>query len=264
MLITRRTSGRSLGTMKSVLPWMSESTGQQNTFQRCIVVGVRTVVVSCTRGARIHLSKLPWCWHFVRWLLVFVDPHRGTCIKSLRILRWLLDCWKTSAALSYTKFHHSSLSGLGDTCGRRGSVTVNVTHCQCQCHSHCQCQRHCHWMSLLVSVSMSVSLTVTVIVTISVNVTVNVIVTQCQCHSLSMPMSLTVSVNVTQCQCNSLSLSMSLSVSVTVNVAVTVNVTVTHCHCLYWSQMMYGSPVSSNESCVAMCHFYVQQRGFFH
>jgi hypothetical protein len=27
---------------------------------------------------------------------------------------------------------------------------------------------------------------------------------------------------------------------------------------------MYGSPVSSNESSVAMSHFYVQQRGFFH
>ena len=40
MLIARRTSGRNLGTVKSVFPWMSGSTGQQNSFQRCIVVGV--------------------------------------------------------------------------------------------------------------------------------------------------------------------------------------------------------------------------------
>ena len=217
MLITRRTSGRSLGTMKSVFPWMWGSTGQQNTFLRCIVVGVRTVgEVSCTRGAQIQLVKLAWRWNFIWWLLVSVDPHCGTCIKSLRILRWLLECWKTSASLSYTKFHHSPIGVVGDTCGRRGSVTVtvNVTHCQCQCHCYslsmsqslsmplnvtvtlCQCLTH----SLSVSRSVSLSMSLTVNVTVNVNVAVNVNVTvnatqshcQCKCH----------------CQCHSISLSM--------------------------------------------------------
>ena len=75
----------------------------------------------------VHKSR-PWRWNFVRWRLVFVDPHCGTCWKSLRILRWLLECWKICASLSYTRFNHSPLSCLVDTtCGRRVSVTVIVS-----------------------------------------------------------------------------------------------------------------------------------------
>jgi len=84
--------------MKSMFPWMSGSNGQQNIFQHFIVVvvvGVRKVgEVSYTRGAQIQV-KSPWRWNFTRWHLVFVDPYCGACIKSLIILRWLLECWKT-------------------------------------------------------------------------------------------------------------------------------------------------------------------------
>jgi hypothetical protein len=176
MLITGKTSGRSLGIMKSVFPWMSESTGQQNTFRRCIVVGVRTVVeVSCTRGAQIKVVMVPLRWTFIRWHLVFVDPHCGTCIKSLRILRLVLEFWKISVSLSYTKFHHSPLSGLGDTCV---TVTVNINVTLTVS------------MSLSVSLSLSISLSMSLTASVSLTLNVTVTVTVSVLLSLSVSMSL--------------------------------------------------------------------------